>query len=576
MDFHNWASPRSTVRSLLLILTGSIFLLSASAQASDHAHDKAGAKDARFVSHMQHKIQALRSGSSMHTAGERLRNRHVLVRTYDRTGYQPLWLNANGWQRNAQGMLNYLTDLPRHGLDPSNYHFAKLKTLRNDTTLAGRIHADLLLSDAFVSLVTDLSRGASGRGNHGSHAQSLLLRLKPTDDPAREFDGLLPKHPEYWALSQALHHILSDAEHTQHAPLVADRLIKPDQQHPMIPALRTRLKDSGDYTGTLANNTDNLNYDAALAAAVARFQARNGLNSDALIGPSTLGALNRTRLEVIDTISLNLERWRQQPASYGDSYVRVNIASQMLEYRHEQQPPLRMKVIVGRPDRQTPTTSSEINEVVFNPDWTVPPRIAAVDKLPLIKRDPDYLKQRGYTLSAGWSRDAPQVDPDSVDWSQINRNNFPFVLRQQPGPQNALGQVKFLFPNPYSVYLHDTPSRSLFERDQRMFSSGCIRVGEPMVLARALLRDHAGSAWTDVAQISDTHSVRLDTRVPVHLQYWTAWVAEDGSLQVRTDVYQRDHTTLNALRDSGAYQSSAQLVALYQSERATQLAALSN
>lgn len=576
MDFHIWASRRFNAYSVLLTVVGSIMLMSATAQANGATNDQDSASSASFVSHMQHKIQALRSGGSLHTAGERLRNRHVLVRTYDRTGYGPLWLSAGSWQQNAQGLINYLADLPRHGLDPSNYHFSKLKTLRNDTTLAGRIHADLLLSDAFVSLVTDLSRGATGRGNHGSHAQSLLLRLKPTDDPSSEFDGLLPKHPEYWALSQALHQILSDTEQQQQAPLVAERLIKPGQHHQMIPALRQRLRDTGDYRAASEDDTDSLNYSHAMAEAVARFQARNGLNSDALIGPSTLSALNRTRLEVIDTISLNLERWRQQPQSYGDSHVRVNIASQMLEYHHGQHPPLRMKVIVGRPDRQTPTTSSEINEVVFNPDWTVPPRIAAVDKLPLIKRDPDYLKKRGYTLSAGWSRDAPLVDPDSVDWDQINRNNFPFVLRQQPGPQNALGQVKFLFPNPYSVYLHDTPSRSLFERDQRMFSSGCIRVDEPMVLAQALLRDHAESAWSDVTQATDTHSVRLQNRVPVHLQYWTAWVSADGNLQVRNDVYQRDHTTLNALRDHGAYQSSTQLIAVYQSERGTQLAALSN
>lgn len=567
MGFRNLARVHRATYTAYAGLFMCSMMLSAPAQGAEHE------QQASFVSHMQLKIQAMRSGGSTQTAGATLRNRHTLVRTYDRTGYHPIWTHSQGWQANAQGMLNYLADLPRHGLDPANYHFAALQSLRSDTTLAGRIHGDLLLSDAFISLVADLARGATGRDDQAGRAQSLLLRLKPTDDPAREFDGLLPQHPEYWALSQALHQRLMETDDVQQQALRAGSVIKPGQHHPLVPALRQRLHASGDAATIHAADSDTL-FSPALAEAVARFQARNGLDADGIVGPSTLTALNRSRADIIDTLSLNLERWRQQPASFGDSYVRVNIAGQSLEYRHPQAAPLRMKVIVGRTDRPTPLTSSEINEIVFNPDWTVPQRIAVVDKLPLIKRDPGYLLERGYTLSSGWADDAPQVDPLSVDWTRINRNNFPFVLRQQPGPNNALGQVKFLFPNAYSVYLHDTPSRNLFERGERLFSSGCVRLDQPMALAQALLRDHADAAWSELAQTRDTRHVRLANRVPVYLQYWTAWVAADGSLQLRNDVYQHDAAVLHALRNHGVYQSAQQLIATYQNEHDTQLAAL--
>lgn len=568
MGFHILVRARAASRTALFGFVMSSLMLSSATLANEQS------QQANFVSHMQLKIQALRSGGTARTAGIALRNRQTLVRTYDRTGYQPIWTSKDGWQSNAKGMLNYLADLPRHGLDPSNYHFAALKGLHQDTTLASRIHGDLLMSDAFVSLVNDLSRGATGRNDQGGRAQSLLLRLKPTDDPGREFDGLLPKHPEYWALSHALHQVLSDSDEHTPAPLLASGLIKPGQHHPIIPTLRQRLRESGDYAPAV-RESDQQEFSVALSDAVARFQARNGLDADGIIGPSTLDALNRSRTDIIDTISLNLERWRQAPADFGDSYVRVNIAGQQLEYHHEQEHVLRMKVIVGRPDRPTPTTQSEINEIVFNPDWTVPQRIAVVDKLPIIKRNPQYLTERGYTLSSGWSEDAPRVDPLSVDWSRINRNNFPFVLRQQPGPDNALGQVKFLFPNEYSVYLHDTPSRGLFERGERLFSSGCVRLDEPMALAQALVRDHTDAAWSDMAHARDTRHVRLTNRVPVYLQYWTAWVDPDGSLQLRKDVYQHDNVMMNALRNQGAYRSAEQLAATYSSERSTQLASLS-
>lgn len=567
MGFRNLARSNTITRKAISGLILGSLLLAGSAQASNSD------AQASFVSHMQLKIQALRSGSSTRTAGMTLRNRHTLVRTYDRTGYAAIWTSPQGWQTNGQRMFDYLAALPRHGLDPSNYHYNTLKSLRDDDSLAGRIHGDLLLSDAFISLVSDLARGAARSNSLGSRAQSLLLRLKPTDDPAREFDGLLPQHPEYWSLSQALHQLLSNDEGAEQAPLQANRMIKPGDHHPMIAELRERLTRSGDYQPTHTSETGT-QLGPRLAAAVAQFQARNGLDDDGIVGPSTLAALNRSRADVIDTLSLNLERWRQAPASFGDSHVRVNIAGQSLEYHHANKPSLRMKVIVGRRDRQTPTTSSEINEVVFNPDWTVPQRIAVVDKLPLIKRDPNYLLERGYTLSAGWSSDAAKVDPLSVDWSQINRNNFPFVLRQQPGPNNALGQVKFLFPNDYAVYLHDTPTRNLFDRGERLFSSGCVRLDQPMALAQALLRDHADGAWADYANSDQTRHVRLSNRVPVHLQYWTAWVDRDGSLQLRNDVYQRDREVLNALRDRGAYNSASQLATLYQGEQTTQLASL--
>jgi murein L,D-transpeptidase YcbB/YkuD len=238
------------------------------------------------------------------------------------------------------------------------------------------------------------------------------------------------------------------------------------------------------------------------------------------------------------------------PQDLGARHIRVNIAGFELEVVENGSPVMQMRVIVGQQYRQTPVFSGDITYLVLSPYWHVPSSIAVKDKLPLLKKNPGALSQQGYEIFRGWGADAQAVDPTKVDWSTVSVGNFPYRLRQKPGPNNALGRVKFMFPNPHNVYLHDTPSRELFARSERGFSSGCIRVQQPMELTQYLLADQP--EWTPerIQRVIDSRketSVRLKQAVPVHLLYWTAWAEGDGTVHFRRDIYGRDARLQSAL-----------------------------
>jgi len=209
-----------------------------------------------------------------------------------------------------------------------------------------------------------------------------------------------------------------------------------------------------------------------------------------------------------------------------------------------------MRVIAGRVARRTPFFSGEITSILFNPTWTVPERLAVEDKLPLILDDPDYLEDNGFTVFSRSGTEWREIDPADVDWTRLSKTNFPYRLRQEPGPNNALGRIKFQIPNRHDIYLHDTPSHGLFARAERAFSSGCIRVERAVDLAERLLA--ADPAWTrarieETIAAGSTVTVRLPEPLPVYLLSWTAWVDRDGALQLRDDIYGRDSALLEAL-----------------------------
>ena len=289
-------------------------------------------------------------------------------------------------------------------------------------------------------------------------------------------------------------------------------------------------------------------YDAPLEAAVKRFQLRHGLTPDGAIGPGTLQALNVPVSARIDQIRVNLERSRWVLHELHGNFVLVDVAGFNVSYFRDDEPVWTSKVIVGRPYRETPIFKSTITYVVFNPTWTIPAGILVKDKLPVIKRDPGYLKRNNIRVINSSGR---EVDPRSVNWSRYGAGRLPpYQLRQDPGDDNALGLVKIMFPNQYSVYLHDTPSKSLFDKDERTFSSGCIRVQKAFELAELVLAD--SSRWNqatmaEAVAAKATKTVNLATPVPVLLLYWTAQPTPDGQVIFRNDIYGRDPPTLAAL-----------------------------
>ena len=273
-------------------------------------------------------------------------------------------------------------------------------------------------------------------------------------------------------------------------------------------------------------------FDAALERGLQRFQERHGLDADGAVGTSTLTALNVPAEARVRQIELNMERWRWLPQTLGERYILVNIANFALDVVERGRSVLAMRVVVGKPARRTPFFSADMTYLVLNPHWHVPPTIAIQDKLPLIRRDPGYVARQNFKLFRHGEGGVTRVDPMSVDWSSVSARNFPYQLRQDPGPRNALGRVKFMFPNPYHVYLHDTPARELFAKTERAFSSGCIRLEKPIELAEYLLRDDPQWSRQKIVASRREGPSRLCiclTRIPVHLLYWTAWANEDGN-----------------------------------------------
>ncbi len=322
--------------------------------------------------------------------------------------------------------------------------------------------------------------------------------------------------------------------------------LKPGMSDPRVPVLRTRLAATGDWQGV---DSDSDLYDADLEQAVRRFQARQGLEDDGVVGKGSLDALNVPVEARIDQIRVNLDRGRWVLRGLGDDYVIVNIAGFETYMIRDGKEIWATKSIVGRNYRKTPVFRDNIRFIEFNPTWTVPPGILGKDILPKARENPAYISEKGFTVVDGSGK---QVDPKSIDWSKAKPGNFPYSIVQPPGPENALGLVKFMFPNPYLVYLHDTASRGLFAKSERALSSGCVRIENPFDFAELVLSDQP--EWTrkkidEVVASGETTRVDLKTPLPVLLLYWTVWVDPDGQVSFRRDIYERDSRVLAALND---------------------------
>ena len=294
-------------------------------------------------------------------------------------------------------------------------------------------------------------------------------------------------------------------------------------------------------------------FDDEMVLAVRRFQERHGRTVDGIVGPKTLSDLNVSVEQRVCQIELNLERWQQLPYDLGERFIMVNTASFQLEVVEKNRRLMKMRVVAGRRSRCTPEVSGELTYLVLNPYWNIPHSIAKLDILPKIQEDPHYLMRQNIIVFKNWESDSPKIDAQSIDWSRVTEKGFSFKLRQEPGPRNALGRIKFVFPSQFSVYLHDTPAQSLFEKTQRDFSSGCVRIEKPIELASLLLKSEP--KWTrkkilDTIHSGKTQVIWLSEKIPVHLSYWTAWVDENEMIHFRDDIYGRDKSLESLLSKS--------------------------
>lgn len=451
---------------------------------------------------------------------------------------------------------------------PEDYHLEALeqaltRVLSQDGDLEARYYVDLelLASDALLALARHFADGKvdSVAIDPKWFVPAAETHLLPHLDAALQgeelsvaqaLQSLLPTHPAYAALRArlAMQRALRDTE--SWTIVDVGPALRPGDSGDRVNALARRLAELGDLEPAWA---DGDSFDSVIDLAVRRFQRRHGLDADGVVGPRTLAALNVSPSQRIDQLKVNMERWRWLPRDLGPEYVLVNIASFELSVHANGAEVMRQAVAVGRPFRMTPVFSHRMTYLVLNPSWEVPPRLAAQDQLPLIRRDPNYLEQMGFTMLRGWGAAEEEIDPATIDWTAVSSSAFPFRLRQRPGPLNALGQVKFMFPNPHNVYLHDTPARGAFASADRAISSGCIRLSDPLALVDWLLRRRPPAATLTEERISAIlesgreTTVRLSRPMPVHLLYWTAWIEEDGVVHYTHDVYRRDGAVLEAL-----------------------------
>jgi murein L,D-transpeptidase YcbB/YkuD len=510
-----------------------------------------------------------------HTAGmtiqsESIRALDSLLRFYERRSFRPVWLCEEGPLPHTEAFVQVISQAEREGLRAASYHRASIEQLMAEQRLAhsqpwsqqlrSQVDLELLLTDAFFMYGSQMLSGQTDpRTLHevwfanGSEIdlETRLQQAVEANHVVELLQSLRPTHVGYLELQKALVSYRDIAARGGWPVIPNGPTLQRGDRGPRVMALRTRLRLTADLDRASAPVDDV--FDTALEQGLQRFQERHGLNADGVVGTSTLTALNVPAEARVRQIELNMERWRWLPHELGDRYILVNVANFALDVIEHGQSVLAMRVIIGKPERRTPFFSADMTYLVLSPHWYVPPTIAIQDKLPLIRRDPGYVARQNFKLFRDGESGATRVDPLSIDWSAVSARNFPYRLRQDPGPRNALGRVKFMFPNSYHVYLHDTPSRELFAKTERAFSSGCIRLEKPIELAEYLLRnDPRWSRQKILATIARgaEQVVHLPTTVPVHLLYWTAWVDAQGRINFRKDIYERDKVLDTALRES--------------------------
>jgi L,D-transpeptidase YcbB len=507
---------------------------------------------------IREKMEQLRLFKTLKIGDASIASSIVVPDFYERREFQLAWVK----QSLIEDLFRAIRESEADGLDPRDYHLAALERLRRGLEAsptsppAMLADFDILLTDALVRIDYHLMFGKvdperlepswnMSREISGYEPAVSIQQALDSESLYQAIDHEKPKHPFYTDLKAALavyRAIKAAGGWPQVPPGPPLKLGMVDER---VPTLRRRLSLTGDLAPRFAEHSQV--FDGVLAEAMKAFQRRHGLAADGALGRETLAALNVPVEERIQQLLVNLERGRWVVHTLENTFIVVNVAGYHSYYIKDGRMVWQGRAQVGRPYRQTPTFKSEMTYLVFNPTWTVPPTILAQDYLPFLKQDPGYVQRKGLKVI---DRTGRAVEPGQVDWSRYSSSYSPYLLRQDPGPKNALGRVKFIFPNDHAVFLHDTPNQKLFDRTERAFSSGCIRVENALELARLLLNDEVRwdrKAINRVIGSGKTRTISLHERVPVLLLYLTAWVAPDGQVNFGHDLYDRDRLVQKGL-----------------------------
>ncbi len=525
----------------------------------------------------------------------------TLPKLYEERNYVPLWIENGGPSSQAYEMIEIIRNSDNEALDPDYYNISEiesiLKRMEQDRNSGDSYDAldlaelELLLSNSFLTYTHDLHYGRVRAeqinlellsGERPVNLPKLLVTAVETDQVQETLEGLLPKYPMYAMLRISLKEYREIAAKGGWQPVAYGDKFKKGARGQRVLALSKRLKVTGELDSSIPGSEV---FDDSLDQAVRKYQQRNGLYVDGVVGKSTIEALNVPVEERISQIELTMERWRLLPQYLGNRYILVNIANYHLYGVENNNDTINMRIVVGKPQWNTPMFSEEMTHLIINPYWNIPPSIFKDDIAPKIMEDSEYLSKQNMdavgleapekivveeaeVVEVVENVEATEVtDGDNTgekELSEVEIQNKKaqeeyiskvlsgkYRLRQNPGPGNALGRIKFLFPNKHSVYLHDTPNRGFFKKAQRNFSHGCIRVEKPLELAEFVLSSNP--SWTQNTIQSSinkmkTKTVHLDESITVYILYFTTWVDNEGTVNFHKDIYGLDKTLYNALR----------------------------
>lgn len=481
------------------------------------------------------------------------------------------WFTGATMRNNAVELLDAIRSSEKHGLNPASYGLnslayaideyaikrEKLGIYENGALQSQRESLERKLDTAFVRLARDLGRGVLVgrivqedlyREAPKVDVKELISSLRTGKATVRQLlDEVTQQSPEYVALTRHMQKLLTERDGgTQRIKVQYVRSAEFGDEHLAFRNLKRRLKQTGDLD---QNKRINVVFDDDLKQALMSVQERHGLKPTGQITEATIVALNRSIDDDINQVAINLERWRWMPRDLGVRHIMVNIPAYELNLVNNNQTIAQMPVVVGSVENPTPIFSEDASIVEVAPTWTVPASITNNELIPRERKNPGYLEREKMDFYKWRKGKLVKVDRSTVTSKDINTTPFPYVIRQRAGEHNALGMLKVLMPNKHAIYLHDTQSKNLFNKTDRAYSHGCIRLSDPFRLANLLLQlDGYSPTQTDkILASTDTYRVNLKNKTPTHLTYFTAWVDDKGRLNKRKDVYQHNERVRVAL-----------------------------
>jgi murein L,D-transpeptidase YcbB/YkuD len=512
-------------------------------------------------------LESIQPGRSISIRNQKLTASGDIFSFYSNREFREIWSSDGILTELAYELRFEIRQSKFDGLDPQEYHLGLIDTFFNTfeankknkvpNGLGELVDLELLLSDAFFQLTAHLERGKVNpallkstweiarkpqKVNYGD----LLSVSLASGEIRRNLETIYPKFTSYKRGREVIRQLdeKSKVDSLNWKPIKIDKTIKVGESNNSIPIIRQRLQFWG-YMGHYETENPKV-YDSLLFEGVKEFQRKNGMEPDGALGKNSVTGINNSPSVLLDRASVNMERLRWLPDTLKEAeIILVNIANYGLDYIYKLDTLFSSKVIVGKQYHATPIFSAAMSYIVFSPYWNIPNSIARNEIIPAIRKNPDYLRQKNMEVV---TFSGQPVDPSTINWSN---KSFPYMIRQRPGGSNSLGLVKFMFPNRFSVYIHDTPTRSLFDREDRALSHGCIRIQNPTEFAKILLRDMP--EWTDerINQAMNQKSeriVNLNRKIPVALVYLTFWADSKGQAHFRQDIYNRDAEILTLLR----------------------------